>query len=185
MLTASGSSAISTHPSIEFASTQTRESERASAAGYPKSRLVAHNWRIIPPLSSFCQLRRWQGYAFERFCRKNHRLIAKALGFSAVKYSHGPFFNRSTARTDPGYQIDLVFDRADKTLSLCEIKFSDVPVSVAVGREFQTKLQLFDPGRARRIESVLIAATGVTQELRDGGYFDRVLRLEDIVQVGT
>jgi hypothetical protein len=25
----------------------------------------------------------------------------------------------------------------------------------------------------------------VTQELRDGGYFDRVLRLEDIVQSGT
>src|ERR1700757_1415551 len=80
-----------------------------------------------------------------------------------VKYSHGPFFNRSTARTDPGYQIDLVFDRADKTLSLCEIKFSDAPVSVAVGREFQTKLQMFDPGRTRRIESVLISAAGVTQ----------------------
>jgi uncharacterized protein len=134
---------------------------------------------------NLAELRRWQGYAFERFCRKNHRLIAKALGFSAVRYSHGPFFNRSTAKTDPGYQIDLVFDRADKTLTLCEIKFSDAPASVAVGREFQTKLQMFDPGRAHRIESVLIAAAGVTQELRDGGYFDRVLRLEDIVQSGT
>jgi uncharacterized protein len=126
-------------------------------------------------------LRRWQGYAFERFCRKSHRQIAKALGFSAVKYRHGPFFNRSTDRADPGYQIDLVFDRADKTLTLCEIKFTEAPASVAVGREFQTKLQLFDPDRTRRIESVLISAAGATDELRDGGYFDRILRLEDFV----
>jgi hypothetical protein len=28
----------------------------------------------------------------------------------------------------------------------------------------------------------VIAAAGVTQELRDGGYFDRTLHLEDIVQ---
>jgi hypothetical protein len=131
---------------------------------------------------NLADLRRWQGYAFERFCRKNHRQIARALGFSAVKYSHGPFFNRSTDRADPGYQIDLVFDRADKTLTLCEIKFSEAPASVPVGREFQTKLQLFDPDHIRRIESVLISAVGATDELRDGGYFDRILSLEDIVQ---
>jgi hypothetical protein len=127
------------------------------------------------------ELRRWQGYAFERFCRKNHRMIAKALGFSAVKYSHGPFFNRSTDKSDPGFQIDLAFDRADKTLTLCEIKFGDAPATVAVGREFQKKLQLFDPGRKHRIESALISAAGATKELQDGGYFDRVLRLEDIL----
>jgi len=78
--------------------------------------------------------------------------------------------------------MDLVFDRADKTLRLCEIKFSDAPASVVAGREFQTKLQLFDPEHARRLESVLIAAAGATDELRDGGYFDRILELEDIVQ---
>ena len=131
---------------------------------------------------NLADLRRWQGYAFERFCRKNHRQIARALGFSAVKYSHGPFFNRFTDRANPGYQIDLVFDRADKTLTLCEIKFSEAPASVPVGREFQTKLQLFDPDHTRRIESVLISAVGATDELRNGGYFDRILSLEDIVQ---
>lgn len=130
---------------------------------------------------NLAELRHWQGYAFERFCRKNHRLLAKALGFSAVKYSHGPFFNRSTAKADPGYQIDLVFDRADRTLTLCEIKFSDGPASVKVGREFQSKLRLFEPRQGRRVESVLISAAGATDELRDGGYFDHILRLEDMV----
>ena len=130
---------------------------------------------------NLAELRRWQRYAFERFCRKNHRAIATALGFGAVKYSHGPFFNRSTSKADPGYQIDLVFDRADRILTLCEIKFSDAPASVAVGREFQAKLGLFAPRHKRRIESVLIAAAGTTKELRDGGYFDRILRLDEIV----
>jgi uncharacterized protein len=128
-------------------------------------------------------LRQWQGYAFERFCRRAHRQIARALGFSAVRYHHGPFFNRATDRSEPGYQIDLVFDRDDKTLTLCEIKFTDTPISVAQGRQFQRKLQLFDPGRTDRIERVLISASGATEELRAGGYFDRVLTLEDIVQL--
>lgn len=66
---------------------------------------------------------------------------------------------------------------------MCEIRFSDVPASVKVGREFQRKLQLFDPGAARRVESVLICAAGATNELRDGGYFDHILRLEDIVRM--
>ncbi len=74
-----------------------------------------------------------------------------------------------------------MFDRADKTLTLCEIRFSDAPASVAVGREFQAKLRVFEPRRTRRIESVLISAAGTTEELRDGGYFDRILRLEEIV----
>jgi hypothetical protein len=127
------------------------------------------------------QLRHWQGYAFERFCRRNHRMIATALGFSAVRYSHGPFFNRSTDKANPGYQLDLIFDRADKTLTVCEIKFSDKPATVSIGRAFRRKLELFDPEGTRRIHTVLITAAGATDELAEGGYFDRVLRLEDIV----
>lgn len=98
-----------------------------------------------------------------------------------MQYRHGTLFNRSTGKAEPGYQIDLAFDRADKTVTLCEIKFTDTPVSVAVGRDCQRKLSLFDMKPARRIESVLISSAGATQELRDGGYFDRILTLADIV----
>ena len=72
--------------------------------------------------------------------------------------------HQPTPSTHPKRPINLVFDRADKTLTLCEIKFSDAPASAAVGREFQ-KLQMFDPGRARRIESVLIAAVGLRRQM--------------------
>jgi uncharacterized protein len=132
---------------------------------------------------NLAELRRWQGYAFERYCRKNHRSIAKALGFSAVKYAHGPFYNRSTSKADPGYQIDLVFDRADRTLTICEIKFTELPASVSVGRKFLGRLEMFDPARARRVERVLISATGATDELRNNGCFDHILQLDDIVQL--
>lgn len=35
---------------------------------------------------------KWLGFAFERFCRQNSTLIAKILGFSAVKYTSGAYF---------------------------------------------------------------------------------------------
>lgn len=54
---------------------------------------------------------------------------------------------------------------------------------MTVGRKFREKLQLFDPGQTRRMETVLICPAGATSGLRKRGYFDRFLELEDIVQL--
>jgi AAA+ ATPase superfamily predicted ATPase len=35
---------------------------------------------------------RWLGFSFERFCRKHSQLIASIIGFSAVRYKSGVFF---------------------------------------------------------------------------------------------
>ena len=71
----------------------------------------------------------WLGYAFERMCRKKNRLIAKILGFEAVEYKSGAFFNRQTQEIDKGFQIDLVFMRKDGVYTICEIKYLDTVVT--------------------------------------------------------
>ena len=120
-------------------------------------------------------------YAFERYCRKNHRLIANILGFSAVQYKHGAFFNRSTSVEDPGFQIDLVFERADKTVCICEIKYTESQANVSVGREFAKKLALFPMKNNYQYQRVLISANGASQELSAGGVFDRIISVGDFV----
>ena len=106
----------------------------------------------------------WLGYAFERFCRRHHRLIAARLGFQAVKYRVGAYFSRKTEEEEPGFQIDLLFERADNVLTVCEIKYTQTAVSSKVIDEFERKLQLlsqsqtennstrahFKPGSRRR-----------------------------------
>ena len=71
----------------------------------------------------------WSGLAFERICLLHSEQIKKALGISGVITSE---YSWRTAATDehPGAQIDLLIDRSDKAINLCEIKYSDGPYTI-------------------------------------------------------
>ena len=69
----------------------------------------------------------WTGYAFEIVCLLHVQQIRQALGISGVLTEVSSW--RSTS-SDPGAQIDLVIDRADSIINLCEIKYSSTPFLV-------------------------------------------------------
>lgn len=71
----------------------------------------------------------WSGLAFERICLLHSEQIKKALGISGVITNE---YSWRTAANDehPGAQIDLLIDRSDKVISLCEIKYSDNPYTI-------------------------------------------------------
>lgn len=123
---------------------------------------------------------KWLGLSFERFCRKHSQMIATIIGFSAVRYKSGAFFNRTASNEQTGYQIDLVFDRADHVLTVCEIKYTQSKTGVEVIEEFEKKLRLIPDTKAKTIEKVLISASGATEALLARAYFDRIITLEDI-----
>lgn len=125
-------------------------------------------------------LNKWLGFAFERFCRKQHRLFAKILGFESVQYRSGPFFSRAAQEQDSGFQIDLVLDRADKVATICEIKYSQGLVGKKVINEFENKLASFPLTKTRTIHKVLITTGGADASLVNKGYFDRVITLKEI-----
>lgn len=72
----------------------------------------------------------WAGYAFESVCLKHHENIARALGLRGISYDVGgwryvpPTGKKAPIRKLAGAQIDLLFDRADGVISLCELKYS-------------------------------------------------------------
>jgi len=147
----------------------------------PKLKAIEAGDFIHNPLSAldFSSLEKWKGFAFERFCRAQHRLIAKILGFEAVKYQHGAYFNRALNSEHPGFQIDLIFARDDKVFTICEIKYLSSPVSKKVIAEFDKKIELFNPKKSHSIQKVLITANGAEEGLINAHYFDRILVLED------
>jgi len=124
---------------------------------------------------------KWLGYSFERFCRKHHKLIAKIIGFSAVRYRSGAYFDRKTAQNEKGFQIDLIFDRADHVLTICEIKYLQSPVGTEVIDEFEKKLKAIPKDKYITIEKVLITAEGVSESLLNRGYFDYIITLDDLL----
>ena len=62
----------------------------------------------------------WAGYAFEMVCLHHIPQIKKALGISGVQTSVSTWQSSDT-------QIDLVIDRKDQVINICEMKFSIAP----------------------------------------------------------
>jgi hypothetical protein len=66
----------------------------------------------------------WRGFAFERLCLKHEYQIRKALGIHKILSipSMVYFYDQKGKRSS---QIDILFDRADNVISICEIKYSE------------------------------------------------------------
>jgi AAA+ ATPase superfamily predicted ATPase len=62
----------------------------------------------------------WAGYAFERLCLLHTDGIKRALGISGIMTN---IYSWRSAQSKPAAQIDLVIDRSDGVVDLCEMKF--------------------------------------------------------------
>lgn len=58
----------------------------------------------------------WSGYAFETICLKHNQAIKKALKCDQIKSENYAWNNENA-------QVDLVIDRDDNVINLCEVKF--------------------------------------------------------------
>jgi len=66
----------------------------------------------------------WEGLAFESLCFKHLRQIKKALGISGVATRTYSWRAEEDPVLGKGVQVDMVIDRADGVVNLCEMKFS-------------------------------------------------------------
>lgn len=86
--------------------------------------------------------RAWSGYAFEQVCLYHLPQIKKALGISGVQSTSSSW---RSATIKNGAQIDLVIDRRDQVINLCEMKFSINPfvIDSKYAEELRNKLGTF------------------------------------------
>ena len=67
--------------------------------------------------------RAWSGLAFERLCMAHTQQIKAALGIAGV-LSNVYSWRKEADETSDGAQIDLLIDRKDQVINLCEMKYS-------------------------------------------------------------
>jgi uncharacterized protein len=82
----------------------------------------------------------WTGYAFENICLYHVPQIKKALGISGVATEVSGFVHKGS-ESEAGFQIDLLIDRADQVIHLCEMKFYDGPFTITKSYEEQLRLR--------------------------------------------
>ncbi len=73
----------------------------------------------------------WCGLAFERLCFQHIQQIKRALGISGVVANTFSWQVADDAEHGAGAQIDLLIERADNTVNVCEIKFSNKEFAIS------------------------------------------------------
>jgi uncharacterized protein len=73
------------------------------------------------------EIRAWSGYAFEQICTAHLRQLKVALGISNVQTQTSHWQGEGS---DGKAQIDLVIDRRDEVINICEMKFSLRPFQI-------------------------------------------------------
>ena len=117
----------------------------------------------------------WSGLAFERVCLQHVPAIKKALGISGVLtnvYSWKQKADEAVGTT--GVQIDLLIDRNDQVINLCEMKFSKAEYTITKDYDMslRQKLEAFRIGTNCRKAIHLTMVT--TYGLVDNAYAETV-----------
>ncbi len=118
-------------------------------------------WQLLSQTQPY---KTWSGYAFENICLKHIPQIKKALGIAGV-YSQSSSFYKKGNNQEKGTQIDLVIDRNDHVINLCEIKFHHEPFSItkSYADSLRNKRGIFRKMTKTRkhLELTMIAAFGL------------------------
>jgi len=123
--------------------------------------------------------RAWSGYAFEQVCMSHAPQIKKALGISGVETKISSWRSRSDGN---GAQIDLVIDRRDQVINLCEMKFSinKFIITKQYAEELRNKIAFFknDTKTRKSIFLTMITTFGVENNTYYGGLVHNDLTMD-------
>ena len=127
-------------------------------------------------LSGKGQMTSWSGYAFEQVCLHHLSQIKRALSIGGVisnvhSWSCKPFTDKNGTQWK-GAQIDLLIDRADEVINICEIKFASD--KYVIDSEYEERLRnrasLFRTvtKTKKSIQHTFITTYGVSPNLHSG-----------------
>jgi len=125
----------------------------------------------------------WSGYAFETVCFKHLPNIKKALGISGVLTSaSGWVYKPPKGSKEHGIQVDLLIDRADHCINLCEIKYSskEFTINRAYDKVLREKKWTFveETKTKKSVHLTLISPYGVNKKSLYFGTPDTVLTMD-------
>ena len=111
----------------------------------------------------------WSGNAFELVCLLHVNQIKNALGISGVETTEYAW--RSTKKEN-GAQIDLLIDRKDGVINVCEIKYTVLPfeIDLKYEMELRNKLAVFisETSCNKALHLTMISANGLKHNAHSG-----------------
>lgn len=134
-------------------------------------------------LSTSPSWRSWSGTAFESVCLKHIDAIKSALGIAGV-YTEESAWRYVPGKGQSGAQIDLLFDRQDFCISICEMKFSNTVFTIdkAYAAELIQKRDVFKikTKTAKTVFIVMVTVFGTQDNSYKTGLIQNDIKLESL-----
>ncbi len=113
----------------------------------------------------------WQGFSFETICMIHLEQIKRKLGISGISTTTSSWRKLGNDE-DKGTQIDLVIDRADRIINLCEMKFSEGPYTITMDYEYKlrNRMTIFreETKTYKSLVTTLVTTYGVLRGIHSG-----------------
>lgn len=122
----------------------------------------------------------WLGLAFERVCMAHIPQIKRCLGIDRIGTE---YYSWRSKTSENGSQIDLLIERADRIINLCEIKYSTTPYSIDKSEEMKLRIRQSDfaeeTGTKYAIFPTMITTYGIRKNAYSG-YIQAEVTLDDL-----
>ena len=127
----------------------------------------------------------WRGGAFELVCLIHSAGIKEALRVGGVASEESSWRSKAS---EPGAQVDLVIDRADGVINLCEMKFTDGEFAIdrAYDAALRNKVAAFaaETGTRKAIRLTMVTMSGLAHNAY-WGTVQNELSADDLFEVKT
>ena len=122
----------------------------------------------------------WYGLAFERVCLNHVPQILHSIGIDRIQTDYYSWRSRTT---EPKSQIDLIIDRADGIINLCEMKYSAdyYAMTASEAGKINTRLNNFisETFSRKGVQAVLVTTLGLKQG-KNADIVRNVVTLDDL-----
>lgn len=126
----------------------------------------------------------WVGLTFESICYGHLPQITKALNFSPTAIPSTWRYVPKKNSNEQGAQIDLLFDRDDDAITICEIKYSEKPfvITKEYANKLKQKCEVFSKVTRtnKQIFIAIISASGLKQNKYSADLISGLVTLDDL-----
>lgn len=139
-----------------------------------------YNWQNAIDTPSY---RVWSGYAFEQICLYHIQQIKNALSIGGI-ISHTAAWKSQSS--NKGAQIDLIIDRRDQVINLCEMKFSIEPYTITktYANQLRQKIATFrsETKTKKALYLTMITTYGLNQNTHSMGFVQHDLTMDIVFE---
>jgi hypothetical protein len=141
------------------------------------------NQKIWDKISTYPSWKSWSGLAFENVCKMHIPQILARLGIQGILTSQHIWYHKGNEEMS-GAQCDLIIDRSDNVINVCEIKFTQRPflISKPYASLLNKKLTAFSHFNKtnKALFLTFISANGIEENMYSRNIVQNVIHLNDL-----